>query len=192
LRREPASTCNCRLAHLLLQCCAARFALSALRNGVVPILLLILQIALLIPPTSHAENSRTLQESPNPVKERSSNKAQPGFYLEIKRSYVRAYAGWQKRAIGLLRAKSFQAFNGDPQYRITESNLVTIEFLKKTSKPTQIISPVFIGPYPSGEVAEKKIPELLSALKPLIDDEKKNDELHNRHLFLVGVVRVKS
>jgi hypothetical protein len=34
------------------------------------------------------------------------------------------------------------------------------------------------------------IPQLLSALKPLIDDEKKDDELHNRHLFLVGVVRV--
>jgi hypothetical protein len=42
----------------------------------------------------------------------------------------------------------------------------------------------------SREAAERVIPELLLALKPLIDDEKRDDELANRYLFLVGVVRV--
>jgi hypothetical protein len=65
-----------------------------------------------------------------------------------------------------------------------------VESLEQTSEPRSSISSVYVGPYPSAKTAEKIIPKLLAALKPLIVKEKKNDGLHNRYLFLVGVVRV--
>ncbi len=149
-----------------------------------------LLIALLISPISYAENKLTLQSNSTKIKKTSTNKARSGFYLEIKRSYVRAYSGWQKRTIALLRPKGFEAFNGNPKNQISTDNILSVESLEKTAKPRLIISSVYVGPYQSREVAEHMIPELLSALKPLIDDEKKNDELNNRYLFLVRVVRV--
>ena len=154
------------------------------------ILIHALLIALLISPISYAENRITLQSPSAKIKETSTNKVRSGFYLEIKRSYVRAYSGWQKKTITLLRSKCFRAFNGDPKNQISADNILSMESLEKTAKPRLLISSVYIGPYKSAEVAEHMIPELLSALKPLIDDEKKNDELHNRYLFLVDVVRV--
>jgi len=147
-------------------------------------------IALLISPISSAENQTTIQSPSTKVKKASPNKARSGFYLEIKRSYVRAYPGWQKKTIALLRTKGFKAFNGNPKNQISADNIVSMGSLEKTATTRIIISSVYIGPYKSREVAEHMIPQLLSALKPLIDDEKKNDELHNRYLFLVGVVRV--
>lgn len=118
------------------------------------------------------------------------NKARLGFYLEIKRSYVRAYSGWQKKTITLLRLNGFPAFNGEPNRKISAGEISTMESIERTSRPRLIISAVYVGPYQSRAAAEDMIPELLSALKPLVDDEKKNDELNNRYLFLVGVVRV--
>ena len=147
-------------------------------------------IALLVSPISYAENKITLQSPSTKIKKTSTNKVRSGFYLEIKRSYVRAYSGWQKKTIALLRSKGFKAFNGDPKNQISADNIVSMGSLEKTATPRIIISSVYIGPYKSMEVAEDMIPHLLSALKPLIDDEKKNDGLHNRYLFLVGVVRV--
>lgn len=124
------------------------------------------------------------------MEEAATKKARSGFYLEIKRSYVRAYSGWQKKTIALLRSKGLEAFNGDPKKQSSAGNVFSVESIEKTSKPRLIISSVYVGPYKSGEAAEHGIRELLSALKPLIEYEKKNDGLHNRHLFLVGVVRV--
>jgi hypothetical protein len=82
------------------------------------------------------------------------------------------------------------AFNGDPKNPSFADDMWSVESIEKTSKPVIIISPVYIGPYRTREAAEHVVPEILLALKPLIDDEKKNDELANRYLFLVGVVRV--
>lgn len=130
------------------------------------------------------------QSSSAKIKRSSTNKARSGFYLEIKRSYVRAYPGWQKNTIALLRPKGFEAFNGDPKNNDIADNIRNLESIEKTAKPTLIVSSVYVGPHRSREQAEHRIPKLLSALKPLIDREKKNDELHNRSLFLVGVVRV--
>jgi hypothetical protein len=42
----------------------------------------------------------------------------------------------------------------------------------------------------SEKTAKKMIPKVLSALRPLMVEEKKNDELNNRYLFLIGVVKV--
>jgi hypothetical protein len=147
-------------------------------------------IALLVSSIAYAENKITLQSPSTKIKKTSTNKVRSGFYLEIKRSYVRAYSGWQKKTIALLRSKGFKAFNGDPKNQISADNIVRMGSLEKTATPRIIISSVYIGPYNSRELAEQMIPQLLSALKPLIDDEKKDDELHNRYLFLVGVVRV--
>ena len=157
-----------------------------MRRILIPTLLM----ALLVSPVSHAENKLTPQNAPAKIKKASTNKARSGFYLEIKRSYVRAYSGWQKKTIARLRAKGFAAFNGDPKNPVFADNIWSMESIEKTSKPVIIISPVYVGPYQTREAAEHVIPELLRALKPLIDDEKKNDELTNRYLFLVGVVRV--
>ncbi|MDQ2921933.1 MAG: hypothetical protein M3R52_10035 [Acidobacteriota bacterium] len=149
-----------------------------------------LLIALLISPIAQAENKLTPQSNSAKVKKSSTNKARSGFYLEIKRSYIRAYSGWQKKTIALLRPKGFDAFNGDPQNQSIADNMMSIESIEKTVKPRLVISSVYVGPYRSKEEAERTIRKLLSALKPLIDREKKNDELHNRYLFLVGVVRI--
>jgi len=157
-----------------------------MRRILVPFLLL----TLLITPISYAENRLTLQGSSAKIKSSTTNKVPSGFYLEIKRSYVRAYPGWQKNTIALLRPKGFEAFNGDPKNNDIADNIRNIEYIEKTTKPTIIISSVYVGPYRSRQQAERSIPKLLAALKPLIDREKKNDELHNRSLFLVGVVRV--
>jgi hypothetical protein len=158
-----------------------------MRRILVPFLL----IALLISPISYAENKLTSQSSSANTKSSSTNKARSGFYLEIKRSYIRAYSGWQKKTIALLRPKGFEAFNGDPKNHDIADNVRNIESIEKTTKPRLIISSVYVGPYQSREQAEHRIPKLLSALKPLIDHEKKNDELNERSLFLVGVVRVR-
>ena len=157
-----------------------------MRRILIPTLLM----ALLVSPVSHAENKLTPQNAPAKIKKAPTNKARSGFYLEIKRSYVRAYPGWQKKTIARLRAKGFAAFNGDPKNPSFADDMWSVESIEKTSKPVIIISPVYVGPYRTREAAEHVIPELLLALKPLIDDEKKNDELANRYLFLVGVVRV--
>ena len=154
------------------------------------ILIRAMLIALLISPISYAENKVTLQSPSTKIKKTSTNKVRSGFYLEIKRSYVRAYPGWQKKTIALLRSKGFKAFNGDPKNQISADNTLSMGSLEKTATPSLIISSVYVGSYKSREVAEHMIPQLLSALKPLIDNEKKNDELNNRYLFLVGVVRV--
>jgi len=154
-------------------------------------LILTLLITLLISPVSQAENKYTLQDALTNIKEISTNKARSGFYLEIKRSYIRAYSGWQQNTIGLLRSKGFKAFNGVPKHEISADNMSTVKFLEQTSEPRVIISSVYVGPYPSAKAAEQMIPKLLSALKPMIVDEKRNDELHNRYLFLVGVVSVR-
>jgi hypothetical protein len=157
-----------------------------MRRILIPFLLIVLLIA----PISYAENKLTLQSSSAKIKRSSTSKARSGFYLEIKRSYVRAYSGWQKNTIALLRPKGFDAFNGDPKNHNFADNIWSLESIEKTTKPTLVISSVYVGPYRSRQQAERKIPKLLSALKPLIAREKKNDELHNRSLFLVGVVRV--
>jgi hypothetical protein len=154
------------------------------------ILISTLLTSLLISPTANAENRSTLHSAATQIKKRSTNKARSGFYLEIKRSYVRAYPGWQKKTITLLRLNGFAAFNGEPNKQISAGDISNIESIERTSRPRLIISAVYVGPYQSSAVAEDMIPELLSGLKPLIDDEKKNDELNNRYLFLVGVVRV--
>ena len=158
-----------------------------MRQILVPTLLSVL----LISQSSPAEDRPKLQTLSTQIKKRPANKARSGFYLEIKRSYVRAYTGWQKKTITLLRSKGFDAFNGDAKNQVSAENIISIESIEKTSKPTLVISSVYIGPYPTEQQAESMIPELLSALKPLIDHEKKSDGLHNRHLFLVGVARVK-
>ena len=154
------------------------------------ILISTLLISLLISPTSNAEDKSNLHGASTQIKKRSTNKARSGFYLEIKRSYVRAYSGWQKKTIALLRLNGFAAFNGEPNKQISAGDISHMESIERNSRPRSIISAVYVGPYQSSAVAEDMIPELLSALKPLIDDEKKNDELNNRYLFLVGVVRV--
>ena len=148
-------------------------------------------IALLSSSASNAENKSTLHGAATQIGKSSANKARPGFYLEIKRSHVRAYSGWQKKTITLLRLKGFAAFNGEPKNQISTGQISNMESLEKYSRPRLIISAVYVGPYQSRAAAERMIPKLLLALKPLIDDEKKNDELNNRYLFLVGVVRVK-
>lgn len=153
-------------------------------------LILTLLIPLLTSPISYAENRFTLQDATANVKKLPTDKARSGFYLEIKRSYIRAYSGWQKKTIALLRSKGFEAFNGDPKDQISADDILSVESLEHTSEPRLIISSVYVGPYSSRKAAEKMIPKLLAALKPLIDYEKKNDELDNRYLFLVGVVRV--
>jgi hypothetical protein len=155
-----------------------------------PFLIPTLLIILIISPISYAENKLALQDASTHTKTTSTNKARSGFYLEIKRSYVRAYSGWQKKTITLLRSKGFKAFNGNPKNQISADNILSMESMEQTSKPILIISPVYVGPFKSRKVAEHMIPKLLSALKPLIDEEKKNDGLNNRYLFLVGVVRV--
>jgi len=155
------------------------------------LLVLILLIALLVSSISDAKNNVTLQKASTELEKTSTNKARSGFYLEIKRSYVRAYSGWQKKTIALLRPKGFLAFNGNPKNRMMADNIWSVEAIEKTSKPVNIMSAVYIGPYQTREAAERMIPELLLALKPLIDDEKKNDELNKRHLFLIGAVRVR-
>jgi hypothetical protein len=154
------------------------------------ILISTLLISLLISSTSNAENKSTLHSASNQIKKRSTNNARSGFYLEIKRSYVRAYSGWQKKTITLLRRNGFAAFNGEPNKQIGAGDISNVESIERTSRPRLVISAVYVGPYHSRAVAEDMIPELLSALKPLIDEKKKNDELNNRYLFLVGVVRV--
>ena len=153
------------------------------------ILILALLIAPLIPPISRAENRLTLQSAVTEIK--PTNKARAGFYLGIKRSAVSAYPGWQGRTIALLRRRRFRAFNGDPKNQIGAHNIVTLESLEQTAEPSSVISAVYVGPYRSRQAAEHVIPKLLSALKPLTDDELKHWELKNRHLFLVGTVRVK-
>ncbi|MDX6614770.1 MAG: hypothetical protein QOD75_3956 [Blastocatellia bacterium] len=148
-------------------------------------------ITLLLSPIARAENKCARPDASTNIRELSDNKAPSGFYLEIKRSYIRAYPGWQQNTIILLRSRGFKAFNGDPRdQEMGADQILTVKSLKQSSKPRLAISSVYVGPYPSGKVAEKMIPKLLAALKPLIVKEKKNDELNNRYLFLVGVVRV--
>jgi hypothetical protein len=148
-------------------------------------------IALLISSTSNAQNESTPHGTSTQLERKYTNKVSSGFYLEIKRSYVRAYSGWQKKTISLLRVKGLVAFNGEPQNQIYAGNVSNVESMERTTKPRSIISAVYVGPYQSRALAEDMMPKLLSALKPLIDEEKKTDELNNRHLFLVGVVRVR-
>ncbi|MFN2492301.1 MAG: SPOR domain-containing protein [Pyrinomonadaceae bacterium] len=138
---------------------------------------------LFICPTLYAQNSSTRPGQLTPSKGTIANKAQSGFYLEIKRSYIRAYPGWQKKTIALLKPKGFKAFNGEATNQTTADNLSRMESLEKHVKPRLLISSVYVGPYESREAAERMIPRLLSALKALIDREKKNDGLHNRYLF---------
>jgi hypothetical protein len=103
---------------------------------------------------------------------------------------VRAYPGWQKKTIALLKLKGFAAFNGEPKNQVIADNISNVESLERTSRPRLVISAVYAGRYDSRTTAEQMIPGLLAALRPMIDAEKKNDELNNRYLFLVGVVRV--
>ncbi|HLO00482.1 MAG TPA: hypothetical protein VK208_18635 [Pyrinomonadaceae bacterium] len=144
----------------------------------------------LIFPCSVAGNTSSAQNAATQNPQTTSTKARPGFYLEIKRSYIRAYPGWQKETIDLLRARGFDAFNGNPKNQTSVDRLQSMESLEQVSKPTLIISSVYVGPYKSRKTAERMVPRLLLALKPLIDAEKKNDELNSRYLFLVGVVVV--
>ena len=146
-------------------------------------------ITLAVFPVSYAENGYEIQGAPFSFKERS-NKAQPGFYLEIKRSYIRAYSGWQENTITLLRSKGFEGFNAEPKGEIRADSRLTLKFLEQTATPKLILSSVYVGPYRSEKAAKKMIPKVLSALRPMIVKEKKNDELNNRYLFLIGVVRV--
>ena len=155
------------------------------------ILISILLISVLSSSASNAENKSTLHGASTQIRKSPATKAPSGFYLEIKRSYVRAYSGWQKKTITLLKLKGFAAFNGEPMNRVSAGKISNMESLEKTSRPKLIISSVYVGPYRSSAAAERMIPALLSALKPLIDAEKKDYELNNRYLFLVGVVRVK-
>jgi hypothetical protein len=152
------------------------------------VLLATLLTSLLISPALPNENRPTLQRA-SPPKE-STNRAKAGFYLEIKRSYLRAYPGWQKKTISLLRRNGLAAFDGEPNNRTIAGEITNIESLEKISRPKSVIGAVYVGPYRSRAVAEQMMPELLSALKPMIDREKKNDELNDRYLFLVGVVKV--
>lgn len=152
------------------------------------ILLATLLTSLFISPALHVGNASSYQR-PSPPKKFTRN-ADVGFYLEIKRSYVRAYPGWQKKTINLLKRNGISAFNGEPINRTVAGELTHFESLEETSQPKSVIGAVYAGPYPSRAVAEQMIPKLLSALKPLIDREKKHDELNNRYLFLVGVVEV--
>lgn len=154
-----------------------------MRRFLITALLALLSIS----PALRAQNVSPIRASSAQIKISSANKAKSGFYLEIKRSYVRAHSSWQKRTITLLKFKGFAAFTGEPKSQISDNN---IKALEKTSSPRSAISSVYVGPYQSEAIAERMIPDLLAALKPLIDDEKKNDELDNRYLFLVGVVRV--
>ena len=148
-------------------------------------------VALCVSHVPHAGNVHALQAPAARSGKASARQAPSGFYLEIKRSYVRAYPGWQKKTIALLKAKGFAAFNGNPRGRTVTDEMQSVESVEKTARPINVVGAVYVGPYQTREAAEESITPLLAALKPLIDDEKKNDELHNRHLFLVGVVRVR-
>jgi hypothetical protein len=166
-----------------------RFKFHSRRRSIMRRLLLAtLLTSLLISPVLLARNGSTPQRASSQKK--FSNQASAGFYLEIKRSYVRAYPGWQKKTISLLKLNGIAAFNGEPHNRITTGAVTSIESLEETSRPKSVVGAVYVGPYASRAVAEQTIPELLLALKPLINREKKHDELHNRYLFLVGVVEV--
>jgi len=161
------------------------------RQRVGQVLVLSLLITWPLSPVSRAEDKCALPDASTNIRQSSANQAVSGFYLEIKRSYIRAYPGWQKATITLLRSKGFKAFNGDPEdHEMGAGKILTVKSLERTAKPRVAISSVYVGPYPSGKVAEKMIPRLLAALRPLIVKEKKNDGLNNRYLFLVGVVRV--
>jgi hypothetical protein len=154
-----------------------------------PNIIIAILITLAVFPVSHAESGYEIQAARCSFEERS-NKAQPGFYLEIKRSYIRAYSGWQEHTITLLRSKGFDPFNAEPKGEIRADSRLTVKSLEQTSTPKLVISSVYVGPYRSEKAARKMIPKVLSALRPLVVDEKKNDELDNRYLFLIGVVRV--
>ena len=154
-----------------------------------PNIIIAILITLAVFPVSYAENGYEIQIAPFSFKEKS-NKAQSGFYLEIKRSYIRAYPGWQRKTITKLRAKGFEAFNAEPKDEIRADSRLTVKSLEQTTTPGLVISSVYVGPYRSEKAAKKMIPKILSALRPLIVNEKKNDELNNRYLFLIGVVRV--
>jgi hypothetical protein len=156
-----------------------------MKEYLLPALLISLIISLISPARNAA-----LQDGPTNIKEISTNKARSGFYLEIKRSYIRAYSGWQEHTITILRSKGFEAFNAEPKDEIRADSRLTVKSLEQSSTPKLVISSVYVGPYRSEKAAQKMIPKVLSALKPLIVDEKKNDELNNRYLFLIGVVRV--
>ncbi|MEA2205233.1 MAG: hypothetical protein QOE77_2009 [Blastocatellia bacterium] len=147
-------------------------------------------ITLIIAPVSPAENDHAFQAGSTNIKEISTNKAGSGFYLEIKRSYIRAYPGWQQDTITRLRAKGFAAFNAEPKDEIRADGKLTAQSLEQIATPKLVISSVYVGPYMSEKTAKKMIPKVLSALRPLMVEEKKNDELNNRYLFLIGVVKV--
>src|SRR6266545_2418122 len=106
-------------------------------------------ICLFIASTAKSENRSTLHSASTQIKKRFTNKARSGFYLEIKRSYVRAYSGWQKKTITLLRLNGFAAFNGEPNKRISIREISTMESIERTSRPRLIISAVYVGPYQS-------------------------------------------
>jgi len=153
-----------------------------------PKIVIAILITLLVFPVSYSESGYEPQARFS-LKERS-NKAQPGFYLEIKRSYIRAYSGWQENTITLLRSKGFPAFNAEPKDETRADGRLTLKSLEQSSTPKLVISSVYVGPYESEKTAKKMIPKVLSALRPLIVREKKNDQLNNRYLFLIGVVQV--
>ncbi len=150
-----------------------------------------LLIALCVSHVTHARSVLALQAPAAKSGKAPARQAPRGFYLEIKRSYVRAYPGWQKKTIALLKAAGFAAFNGKPRGRVVAGETPGFESIEQTAKPVSDIGAVYVGPYHTREEAEARITSLLAALKPLIDDEKKGDGLHNRHLFLVGVMRVR-
>lgn len=160
------------------------------RPGMNLLLLPVLSVVLTLA-SPRAEKITHPQSAISKIENYSNIRSRPGYYLEIKRSYLRAYSGWQRKTIALLRSRHFSAFTGQPQNMTTVDGVMTTESLVSTTKALNTTSSVFVGPYSTKADADERISEVLAALRPLIKKEKQRDQLQNRYLFLVGVVRVK-